>query len=280
MHEFCFSDVSLPDRQAVLELPLLDFCIGHRLILLRQRNPLLWQTEADFNLLPFARQNFWLVEAVYVCAQSFAGRQRLEKEPTRWALWQNRRLVRKWHRHIRRAEGGVRTGVPGLAYWALEAAKFRNYLAGARIITEFEERREGFPFMPVTGMPEADGRSLGGPTDAALLQFLVRELRLDLAAALEYPLGLAQAHYLSHLERTGNLRIMNADEMEFKEQNGLRDLEAAKAAGFETVKEHVESVVAKARARESSSSSSSSSNLGTSNIQHPTSKAWEANTHK
>lgn len=217
----------------MLELPLLDFCIGHRLILLRQRNPLLWQPPADFNLLPFERQTFWLIEAIYTCAQSFAMRQRLEKAPGfSVARLRNRLAVWCWHRRRKRAK----------LNWPRETAKFQNYLASARIITEYKEKREGCPFMPTTAGPDAKGRALGAPCDAALIQFLCRELHMTEAAALEYPLGLAQAHYLTFLEREGNLRILNAFEMEFEDMTVELDLKAAKEAGFATVVEHQASI--------------------------------------
>jgi hypothetical protein len=46
---------------------------------------------------------------------------------------------------------------------------------------------------------------------------LIRELRLTQEEAHEYPLALAEVHYLSWLEREGGLRILNAFEMEFEE---------------------------------------------------------------
>ena len=234
----------------MLELPLLDFCTGHRLILLRQRNPLLWQAESDFNSEPFERQCAALIEAVYTCAQSFAGRQRLEKDPTRLMLWKNARLVKRWHRARRRAElfHMEQSTEYRLAYWSTEVAKFRNYLASSRLATEFDERRDGFPFLPVNSVPEADGRALGGPYDAALIQFMIRELRLSMSEAMEYPIGLAQAHFLVWSERQGNIRILNQDEMQFREQNSLRDLEEAKAAGFATAKEYFEHCLTEAKA--------------------------------
>jgi len=225
----------------VLQLPLRVFSIGHRLILLRQRNPLLWQSEEGFNARTSVEQHFWLIEGVYTCAQSYAARTALENGMAgAWARWRNRLAVRAWHWRRQRAKTD----------WALELANFRNYLAAARICTSFEDRREGFPFMPtMEAAGEERGRLLGGPWDAAIMQFLVRErLCADAAAALEFPLALAQAHYLTWQEREGGLRILNADEMEFKEQCALRDMEAATSAGFATAKEHFEHCMAEAKA--------------------------------
>ena len=235
MHEFSFSEVALPERHVVCELPMLDFSIGHRLLLLRARNPLLWQEEAEFNQRPAEEQIAWLLEAVYVCAQSFAFRQKLEKEPTRWALWRNKRRVAKWHRLHAHYE---------VEDWVRELAKFRVYLASAKIISDFDDKRDGFPFMPVRAASNEAGRSLGAPYEGTLIQFLVREMKITEAAAYEYPLGLAQAHFLIYLEREGCLRILNAEELDFKEYVAEYDLKAAQDAGFSTVKEHVAAVLA------------------------------------
>jgi hypothetical protein len=231
MHEFTFADVVCPDTPTVLGLPLIDFSLGHRLILLRQRNPLVWMAEADYNALEFAEQIKWLKAAVNVCS--------LPMFPD----WRTRLA---WHWRNWRATRARKRFTP--ADWALETAKFRIYLDQARIITEFSERREGFPFMPTMPMPEASGRSLGGPYDAALLQFLVREFRLDLREALQFPLAQAQIHFLTWLEREGHLRVMNAFETEFEEESARLDLASAKAAGFENVDDYKADCLKKARA--------------------------------
>ena len=235
VHEFAFSDVVCPDRRVVLEVPLRDFSIGHRLILLKQRNPLLWQPVADFNSLPLADRSYWLMEAVYVCAQSFAYRQKLEKDPSRWLLWGNAWRVWRWHRRHRHYQA---------ADWNRETVKFREYLDSTRLVTAFSEKQEGIPFLPVAPVENTPGRTLGGPYDAALIQFLVRQLGLTMAGALEFPLALAQVHFLTWLEREGNLKILNAEEMDFKDYCADYDLKAARAAGFATVAEHVAAVLA------------------------------------
>ena len=206
-----------------------DYSIGHRLILLRQRNPLIWAAEEDFNTLPCEQQIMWLIEACYTCAQSYAYRKKLESDPTRWLLFKNKRLVSKWAEL--RAHYTADT-------WVLEFAKFRNYLAQSKITTEFEHKRDGFPFMPVAPSKDADGRSLGAPYDATLIQFLIRSMHKTEAEALEYPLALAQAHFLAHLEREGALKILNGSEMDFRETSRAQDEKAAKDAGFNTVEEH------------------------------------------
>lgn len=226
MHEIAFADVSCPERHVVLKLPLRDFCIGHRLLLLRQRNPLLWMPEADFNLLPFANQVFYLLEAVYVCGQSYAHRIKLEKGAGIIDRFLNWLKVKAWHRRRKREETD----------WALELANFRNYLNSSRLITDFKGQREGFPFLPTVAAPDAKGRALGAPYDTSLVQFLIRELRLSAEQAFEYPLALAEVHYLTWLEREGGLRILNAFEMEFEEYCREGNEKAAKLAAEKAAK--------------------------------------------
>jgi len=220
LHEIAFADVSCPERHVVLKLPLRDFSIGHRLILVRQRNPLLWMPESEFNLLPFSNQVFWLLEAVYVCGQSYSHRKKLEQGAGIIDRFLNWVKVKAWHRRRKREETD----------WALELANFRNYLNSSRLITDFKSRREGFPFLPTIPSPDAKGRPLGAPFDACLLQFLIREFRLTPEEAHEYPLALAEAHYLSWLEREGGLRIMNAFDMEFEDYCREENEKAAKLA--------------------------------------------------
>jgi len=210
---------------------MLDFSIGHRLILLRQRNPLVWMPEADYGQLGFEEQIKWLKAAVNVCSLP---------------MFPNWRTRLQWHWRNWRAERAWRRFSP--FDWALETAKFRIYIDQSRIITEFKDQREGFPFMPTLPMPDASGRSLGGPYDAALLQFLVREFRLDLREALQFPLAQAQIHFLTWLEREGNLRVMNAFETEFEEESARLDLAAAKAAGFDNLADYQADCLKKARA--------------------------------
>jgi hypothetical protein len=239
LHEFVFSDVSCPDRHVILQLPLREFCIGHRLIFLKQRNPLLWQSEQDFNALPFDKQVFWLIESVYTCAQSYAYRKRLESgDASRLEIWWHNFKVSAWHRRWKRRKTD----------WPLEIAKFKNYLAASRVITDFKEKLEGFPFIPIQPNPDAKGRELGSPYDAALIQFLISSgLCPNEAAAFEYPLARARVHYLTHLEQEGNLRVMNAFEIEFEEESARLDLEAAKVAGFDSLADYQADCMKKAR---------------------------------
>ena len=207
---------------------------------MRQRNPLVFSAESDFNALPSEAQINWLFEAVYICNQTFAHLRRLESDPTDELLQDNARNKEKWHALHKDYKA---------ADWAEAIAAFRNYIASQTPITEFKQRRDPFPFLPCASMPDAKGRSLGGPYDATLIQFLVgQRLCGSEGEAMEYPFARAEMHYLTHLEREGALKIINNAEMEFEEKTAELDLKAAKVAGFDTVEAHVESVTANARA--------------------------------
>ena len=233
-NEFNFADCVLPQRHVVLGLPLRDYSVGHRLLFLRQRNPLLWSAQADFDSLPFETQTAWLIEAVTVCNKSFAWRRQLENDETGEIEKKFKADSKKWADLREKDSAGDVT-----AYWPAEIAKFRNYIASQTVITDIEHRRDPFPFLPCTSVPEATGRSLGSPYDASLIQFLVASrLCQNEAEAMEYPFGAAEMHYLTHLEHEGALRVMNNEEIQLREKMEAFDLAWAKREGFKTAEEH------------------------------------------
>jgi hypothetical protein len=239
---------------------LRDYSIGHRILFMRQRNPLVFGDEVEFNRLPSDGENgqkFWLIRSVAVCNQTFAYRIQLEREPTKEILKAEEKTGKEWigaraksQEEFLAAARADTSRIPDLnEWWALELVQFRNYINSSRIVTDFKFKREPFPFLPCEPMPDANkGRSLGGPYESTLIQFLLGARFVpDMAGAMEYPFALAEMHYLTHLEREGAIRILNAQEIEFKETCAARDLEAAKAAGFNTVEEHVEFVKGNAK---------------------------------
>ena len=249
--EFSFADCAAPARQVVLGLPLRDYSIGHRLLFLRQRNPLLWSGQSDFDALPFETQTKWLIEAVTVCNQSFAWRRGLEsglqpeieKAFTKSSKeWADVRLAAQKQFEIENPKSSLAD------WWSLEIAKFRNYIASQSVVTNYDDRRDPFPFMPCQSVPDSSGRTMGSPYDASLIQFLLKSgLCQTEAEAMEYPVGLAEMHYLTHLEHEGALQVMNNDEIETREKMEAFDLELARKAGFKTAKEHRAHILAESR---------------------------------
>ena len=250
-NEFSFADCALPKRHAVLELPLLPYRVGHRLLFLRSQNPLVWSSEANFNLLPFEKKAECLIEAVTVCNQTFKWRLELEdgqhpevekKFTADSKTWAQLRADSQKKFQAENPKSNLSD------WWALEIAKFRNYIASQTVITDIEQRCDPFPFLPCQSVPEASGRSFGSPYDASLIQFLLSSrLCADEAAAMEYNFGLAEMHYLTHLEHEGALQIMNNEEIRLRERMEAFDLNLALKAGFKTAKEHREWIYAEAK---------------------------------
>ena len=249
--EFHFADCVLPQRHVVLGLPLREYSLGHRLLFLRQRNPLLWSAQADFDLLPFETQAAWLIEAVTVCNQTYAWRSGLENDLTGELEKKFKADSKKWADARVELQKQFQAENPKATladWWAQEIAKFRNYIASQTVITDIEARRDPFPFLPCQSVPEATGRSLGSPYDASLIQFLLASrLCQNAAEAMEYPFGLAEMHYLTHLEHEGALRIMNNEEIRLHERMEAFDLDLARKAGFKTAKEHRAWIVEESR---------------------------------
>lgn len=71
------------------------------------------------------------------------------------------------------------------------------------------------------------GRAAGAPLLARVVQFLVGRLGRTEEEALDYPLGLAYWHFAAYQEAQGNLKILNADEVEFLEWCEAQDRAAA-----------------------------------------------------
>ncbi len=223
---------------------------------MRQRNPLVFGDESEFNRLPNETKIFWLIESVSICNSTYASRMRLEKEPTKAMLKQldkDTKKFRKLREHAQaqflKAARSDTTKTPDLFdWWALEIAQFRNYINSSRIITDLKFKREPFPFLPLGKVEDAKGRQCGGPHEATLIQFLINaNLVKNADEAMEYPFALAEMHYFIRLEREGSIKILNMEEIDFLEMCEARDLEAAKSAGFSTIEEHIEFIKGNAK---------------------------------
>ncbi len=171
----------IPKPVRILRVPLLPYSIGHELILVRERNPLLAPRE-HFNQLPIAEQIKAIVRAVQVCSRTWEQ----NKRPDRW--------VKFWCWLIRRSD------------FPLAIAEFRNY------------RDEGSTFPPIWEEPgdgEDKGRKLGSPHMARLLDY---SLQVCGPAAFDAPLGAMQWLYLSSCEAEGLINIANEHERQIKEE--------------------------------------------------------------
>jgi hypothetical protein len=134
MHDQAFAEAARPRARRILRLPLLEYSIGHEILLQREQNALLAPGEA-FLQLPGKEKSRALLRAVLICSQTWKENQR----PWRWfSVW-------SWF-------------VRGHQDFASSIAEFQIY------------RREGSTGPPLVPIEE-DGRELGSPFLARLLAF-------------------------------------------------------------------------------------------------------------
>lgn len=205
MHDEAFADATRPTPACVLCLPLLDYSIGHEVLLLRRRNPIVLLSPAHFFDLSDQEQARAIMEAVWICANTWRENRR---QPFAWLK------IRIWGWKIRNAN------------FSLAIAEFRNYLDAGRTLP---------PLLPCD---DNQGRLCGAPFLARLIQYLVRHMKKTEEEAMDYPFGQAQFHYFTHAENEGALRIKNADEVDFENYCEEQDaIEAARLAAEEAKKE-------------------------------------------
>jgi hypothetical protein len=192
MHELAFADAARPTRFACLRLPLRDYTLGHEILLLRQRNPLLLLAQSDFNALPEADQIFAIKRAALVCAQDWAANTGRQKWIGLWG-WLTRH-----------------------ADYPLAIAEFRNYLAVARSFPPIPDQETYEIAAGLSRDEMADrGRELGAPLLAQVLNHIgAQRLPLGVATVYDVPFSLAVWLYFTHMEDAGRLRILNRKEAE------------------------------------------------------------------
>ena len=145
MHALAFADSTRPPRTVILRLPLLDYSIGHELLLIQQRNPLVLLNPVEFDKLPALEQKQAVIRAVLVCNRNWED----NRKPSRWMrLW-------RWKN--------------ANANYAAAIADFRNY------------RAEGTTF-PICNPPEGKSREMGSPFLARLIHIAGFNLDLPLGA--------------------------------------------------------------------------------------------------
>jgi hypothetical protein len=197
MHEFLFADAARPLPWSCLRLPLRTYSIGHELLLIQQRNPLICLTQEEFNALPALEQIVALRRAVMVCSRDWSGNQKTERFVRLWVWWCDR-----------------------TCNYPLEIANFRNYLAAAHQDFPPPNERADEVCANTKGyepMRTMRGRTYGSPHLARLMLFV--ESRLDslgIHSKLVYdaPMALANQLYVTHLEVDGSCRVENHEERE------------------------------------------------------------------
>lgn len=150
MHDAAFAASARPARVSILKLPMLDYSIGHELILLSEGNPLITASGADFATLPASDQIFAIQRAALVCSRTWSENRR----PFRW--------LKLWLWFTRNAN------------FALAIAEFRNYVV------------DGSSIPPLTklGNGSEGTRLLGSPLLARVLPFVNYDYDCPLGLAL------------------------------------------------------------------------------------------------
>lgn len=189
MHELPFADAIRPAAVSVLKLLMLRYSVGHEIVLLSRRNPLVMGSEGEFSRLAGEEQRTAIILAADVCCQTWA------EYHASYNAWQRFRIGRKWAQW--------RQAIADADY-PLAIAEWRNYRAAGSATFTTEE-------MPNTG---DEFRYFGQPEMASLINFLQITCGLTEAQAFDYPLGLARMRRLVWLESEGAVRITNAHEAE------------------------------------------------------------------
>ena len=182
MHDALFADALRPERVTVLNLLMLDYSIGHELLLWRQRNPLVTLNRAGFDALAPAERRAAIMLAALVCYRDWERNQRREKHLWLWAWW------------TRKQQTGD------------EVEKFRAY------------RADGSSTLPTRDIPRTAGAPFHyfGSPEAALLLLFVRPIYADFGfeTPFDFPLGLARQLYLADAETKGNVWVKNHHDMQ------------------------------------------------------------------
>ena len=220
MHEYIFTDALLPASVSVLRLTLKPFCLGHQILLIRERNAFLTHSETQFNALPADEQKRQLRMAALICSKSWTENHQRDRGLTVWK-W----LVRN-------------------ANYPVEIAHLRLYLASAHESVFYtlnpkneDDVRADDICADAAGyepLHKLRGRSLGAPLIARLLDFVATGDKFrayGFPTPYDFPYGAALNLYLTHLEAEGSTRIEGHAEFAAKQ---------AWAADVEWAREHEE----------------------------------------
>ena len=183
MHETEFAASFQPPAQKVFGVLMETYAIGHELALIREGNPLATYSEASFSELAQDAQKLALALAVEKCGKLGFFRKYLL------------------------AFNVLRARADELEH---EIKNFRAY------------RAAGSQDLPLTKMPKQHGipfRYFGAPGLASLINYVTAQHSLLIqshfkGSPLNFPLGLAQILYTTHLETAGAVWVKNHQEME------------------------------------------------------------------
>lgn len=193
-HNLAFAEAARPRLAVVLHLKMLPYSIGHELLLTAEQNAMLLPNE-DFNKLPAEKQRYAVNRAAQICCRTWEENNSLPLG--RFFLWRWRMLNRK-------------------SDYPFDIASFRNY------------RADGSTY-PHIAASDGDGRMLGSPIVARLLNFFGRD-QMDL------PMGFAMWLYFAHAETEGMCKVENEKEKTIREQIHKAETDPAELSRLEDLK--------------------------------------------
>lgn len=197
MHETEFIDAVLRTPVKVFGLTLRAYSLGHQILLIRQRNPLVILTQDQFAVFSVESQRQAIQNAALVCSRLWKENVLAAPAPPKLTFW-------RWRMN---RLGAAR---PELVEGAIN--DFRLYrLAGMTCPPRPSEQAR-----LVLSKDKDEGRYLGGPFMARLYNFISglpdREIRQFGETAFDFPMGFAAFLYMCHLEQEGSIEIENEKE--------------------------------------------------------------------
>jgi hypothetical protein len=192
MHDLAFADAARPTPVVVLKLPLRDYSLGHELLLLQSRNPLLCASETEFNDLPHRNQVMAIRNAVWICSNTW------EQNEFEW-FSASKAKIWSWL--------SKRSNIP------LAIAEFRNYLATGRQLLPTPSVDDYLAANGISPEHRPEGRCYGRPWLAGLYNFIAPQWRGS-NSPWNCGFGFAGMLYQAHLESVGGYFIENDRELE------------------------------------------------------------------
>lgn len=186
---------SLSQRRVVVcGCKLRPYSIGHDLTLLSEGNKVTGGGES-FESLPMEKQLSFVARAAIACSMTW-----------RQYRFTPYRRLRTW-------------------IWTIQTPEIT-----LEDVKAFALYRTLGTLEPLTQLPsDSQGRELGSPFHAILIDHLVNRLRLTLAEAMDYPIGAAKFLYFTQAESLGSVEVVNSQEMDFHnycaEQDAIAEAE-------------------------------------------------------
>jgi hypothetical protein len=207
VHEISFADAVRPTPVVVLKLPLRPYSLGHEALLWHLQNPLLTHSWSQFNELSLQQQINSVLDAVWICANTWKQNQGEPFRRLKLKIW-------RW-----RLEG---------ENFPLGIAEFRNYLAAGRKLPNGPTEHALEVLYP---KDEIRGRAPGSALLAQLYSyacspaFAIQRQSADYADERRFlttktpnvwdlPYSMVGHLYFTAMEMEGNARIENTQERE------------------------------------------------------------------